>query len=469
MLKVSNIMIELSLPRYVKINDFMKVNLHKDYLINYGVPLNKVKDLMSLEEIKSLRKINDNYLKDKSEIHEKLIINYLDKSKNKKKLKDELFENTFYQYNFEYWNITNLARKYNISGEEVLDKLIKSDPFNMGFMSYEPDKEINIKKLFKERKKEYPNSEYFYCDYINGIGIKNNFPLDINQSQFKLSMRRYNDRNNYNGYDKVLSLIEEKINNKPQNFIRYECPEPNESKNQKLKEIDNNIIKKNNNIIKKIQLNPVYRKGFMENLESEMIENIYDLEEIRKEHFDFNEIDLSNYFDLIPNIEYSTESLKHDLDTRLKNSPYYYVPKSGLDLGEISMVNLLLYSKSNINRESLPYLLEYIRINEKDQYRVQLDNYYIEQNFNGLGKNYHIEFKDVDLKQQKFVETSWDKYLACKYLLRFGEEVEPSRLNLHNYNIINNYETECCLFHNRTISTIDNYQNNIKNYFKKLE
>jgi len=55
-------------------------------------------------------------------------------NKNEEIIKKEIYENTFFDRCFEVWNITNLARKYQITGKEVFISFVKNNqPFGMGY------------------------------------------------------------------------------------------------------------------------------------------------------------------------------------------------------------------------------------------------------------------------------------------------------------------------------------------------
>lgn len=138
---------------------------------------------------------------------------------NEEIIKKTILENTYYGRGCEEWDITNLAIKYNISGKDVFIALVSNSlPYGIGQLSYKKDKnsldELNKEWDRREIKAKEENYNYVYFDWHNGIGIKNKFPIDMHhpECQFILNMRRFNDRNRDSGYNKILDLLNQRIN-----------------------------------------------------------------------------------------------------------------------------------------------------------------------------------------------------------------------------------------------------------------
>lgn len=126
---------------------------------------------------------------------------------NRDKILSDIRENTFYSCTYEQWNITNLVRKHKLSSIDIFRALVDSVPFAMGIFDHEKTlmNENEIKKEFNKRA----DCGYSSFDYWNGIGLKCSFPTDVydDNTPFELNMRRYNDRNEYKGYEKIINLL----------------------------------------------------------------------------------------------------------------------------------------------------------------------------------------------------------------------------------------------------------------------
>ena len=192
----------------------------------YSLPENSfVGDTIDINKFSELK--NDKIFLNDDEIQrtEHLLNTYLSKLNTEQQLytKQELYDLTSFKYQHDtLWNITNLVRKYNITGKDVFISLGKNaTPFGAGLLAHD-DKDIylNLSKEFDKRLLSSTN--YVYVDWFNGCAYKNQFPIDINNDNtpFMLNMRRYNDRNYDTGFEKFMNLVVSKINT-PINYKRY--------------------------------------------------------------------------------------------------------------------------------------------------------------------------------------------------------------------------------------------------------
>lgn len=146
----------------------------------------KFEDLKKLQLNKSIKSLIELYENDYY-LHKKVLL-------TSDKLKKELHDNTWFEQNFEYWNITNFVRKFNIDGKTLFLTMVKDT------------KEYH--DLWEE-KTTYGETKYF--DYCGSYGLKNDYPLNIYKSQTKLNLRRYVDRSGMKGYYNLIKLFENKI------------------------------------------------------------------------------------------------------------------------------------------------------------------------------------------------------------------------------------------------------------------
>lgn len=426
MCKINNLK-KFRVPKFVKY-DFM---LHKyensDFSLKYfGVEENIYQDIIDFDIIKDNHK-NLNY-SDAFVIHKYLINKYFEENEYNIDFKSLIFNNIFFENNFEYLNVTNICRKYNISGFDVFYKLISR---------YNISKEKAMEDFTEDSNKTFDNN-YVHFDYYNNIGIKNSFPKDeiINTKNFKLNMRRYNDRENYQGYNLILELFcdkikENKINDKYTDIIKLHLDKKDDlniNKNycneKKINEI-NKIIKLEGNI-EDINKHYNWRARVYD---EKMDISKYELEEIynKKIKNNLKELDITNYFDFVKG---------------------KFIPKYNLhnELRNISMINILLFSKTRINTESLLDLLEFVRIKYVKSYdeTIILDNYKVSHMFVSSPKYSSIEFVDFDEidSEYKFPKSIYDKHKVIKFIKTIFYEFRPETINYHNYNVIYNHYQE---------------------------
>lgn len=168
----------------------------KNYQLNIKEESNL--DTIKFEDLKKLQlnesvKFTINFYENNYYLHKKVLLTSSDK------LKLELYENTWFEQNFENWNITNFVRKFNIDGRTLFLTMVED------IKEYQD--------LWDE--KEF-NGESKYFDYCGSYGLKNHYPQNIYKSQTKLNLRRYVDRSGITGYYNLIKLFENKIKS-PQN------------------------------------------------------------------------------------------------------------------------------------------------------------------------------------------------------------------------------------------------------------
>lgn len=135
-------------------------------------------------------------------------INKIKDEKKKIKIRDDIINETIFHGSSD-WVITDITEKYNVSGFEVCCALILgSKPFQMGVFSHDEkfNKEV-LKEIFDSRIEKDCDKVYF--DYINGVGVKNGFPIKSGV-HFSLNMKKYNERNGWTGYEKIIALLASK-------------------------------------------------------------------------------------------------------------------------------------------------------------------------------------------------------------------------------------------------------------------
>jgi hypothetical protein len=447
MLFKTKIIINNILPKYIVFNNYLKYKLEYslDNINKYGIFYLYYKNVMTIEEINKIKNRNqdllnhDSYIGKQSLDNALLVDNYYKKKYsnngnynvndvNNDPFKKEIFDLTFYHSKFEYWNITNLCRKYNINGKEVFKALC-----------YNYD--TNIYDDFDERANL--ETDYAYFDYYKNQGIKNAFPIDIYKSQFNLNMRRYNDRNFYDGYEKILTLFEEKI--KCGIKYNYKHTEEDtkdnegylESKQKYIKEYDIHSVENINNKIldegeNKLELDGSnWRKRMLKSDYSKypmLKPEQYDMEVFYKTDIEplLKQIDFSLYFD------YSDDKLIPNLRRN--------------DLINVSIINLLLFSKTRINYESLIHILDFVRIKyHKDENNsLQIDNYIITHALTHIPKYSNVKFVEFDEldTEIKFAKSNIDKYNIAKYFRTLAHEFPPTVINHHNFYMLYKFEKE---------------------------
>ena len=188
-LKTQNIGIITKVDKIININDYI--------------------DLLKNTKVSNYEVLNNSNVK----FHNYLIENGLTYVKNtfgdeySEIIKNELLTLTFYNHSLEEWNITNLARKYSLTGYDIFVAFVS--PLNK---SNDNDR-LNLLKNDFEKILSESNDSYAYFDYYNNkYRVKNKFPSNIYDDNypFLLNMRRYEDGIQPLGYHKIFTLV---INN----------------------------------------------------------------------------------------------------------------------------------------------------------------------------------------------------------------------------------------------------------------
>jgi hypothetical protein len=137
-------------------------------------------------------------------------------------LRSDILDFTHYmQYNLELWDITQLCIKYNITPIDIFVALVAdASPFGMGVFTFPKTGKHGLAKRahtdFKEKLNSPSGRNWFgnndiYIDYWNGIGVKTAFPKDIQLSPMQVNIQRYNERNDYQGYNRIIKLFASRL------------------------------------------------------------------------------------------------------------------------------------------------------------------------------------------------------------------------------------------------------------------
>jgi len=357
----------------------------------------------------------------------------------------DIYENTYYEEEFEYWNITDLVRKYSLSSFDVFYAMIENAlPCNSGIFSFN-DKQMNIdtiKTTFYARIKS-STADNVYFDWWNGIGIKCHYPVDVNRTPFKLNMRRFNDRNNNTGYCSIIKLLFGSLSNKKDAVVQIpqllaaDAPAPASEahvapKSQATMLLDfsrffpSPIKSENDRIVDDIKhelsLKPEYDESTM--LFESAMEHRYYLSHRNNEW----EYQMKPYYEkyIKPELEYCNITKFFGVDLSPKNGKFE----------KLSIVNMLIFGQSAVPFITFCSILELIRYQAKDN-EFQLDNYVIKEHpcaeHATVTKKYKIEWRDDNINDLKFVETASNKLTIVKKLIKLMNEVESDKLNWINY------------------------------------
>jgi hypothetical protein len=209
----------VSRPSHIVFNKCIKVEFpeHIEEIKGFFTFDNKyVTPVMEYEDLKKLaadHKKQDitkemEYYTKKADDHYYLIDLATQNKPNRDEILKDIREKTFYSCTYEQWDITELVRAHKLTSFDVFRVLVDSVPFGMGFFSHQKNfmTDDKIREAFDSHAS---GNGYSYFDYWNGIGLKCHFPIDVNNNStpFSLNMRRYNDRNGYTGYQKIINLL----------------------------------------------------------------------------------------------------------------------------------------------------------------------------------------------------------------------------------------------------------------------
>jgi hypothetical protein len=123
----------------------------------------------------------------------------------------------YYQYNLEDWDITQLCLKYDVAPVDIFVALVAdASPFGMGAFAFPATRNHGLAdkaradftdRIIQDSMRFLFPESYIHYDYWNGIGVKTSFPKDINKNSMRVNIRRYNDRNDDQGYYRIIKLF----------------------------------------------------------------------------------------------------------------------------------------------------------------------------------------------------------------------------------------------------------------------
>lgn len=406
-----------SLSLMNNINDTeLKNNLH-------AIRIEDLKKLQLNKNIKSyIKSYENNY-----QLHKKII------SQSSDKLKSDIYKYTSFETNFEYWNITNLARKYNIDGRELFLTMTE-----------------NTKKYQDNWNDNNIDEEYKYFGYCENYGLKNQYPVNIYKSQTKLNLRRYVDRSGINGYYKLINLFETKnqlysLQNTDETIDENIDENTNENENKPI----NKMIYNSNSNVAKIQIPSMNLDNMKidysnQNLNNLSHENpIYPLDiNLNDQYNEFNKylsegkknkiFDLDRYFTYVLRKKYYFKENDKLDESDLEN--YILTPLMNIELENISIVNCIIFGESNIRYSDVEKLLSLIRFGN-NLYSYTLDNFTISHY-----SNHYLTINSDDLKINSLNFCEYSDMLECaKWLIQIMNQINPAQINHHNYHIIVSY------------------------------
>jgi hypothetical protein len=241
-------------------------------------------------------------------------------------------------------------------------------------------------------------------------------------------MRRFNDRNSNTGYLKIIDLI---AKHNSTTFVEYNSPDEVDPTFNPV--VDDKYIEFVNGKVDKVidKNNYLYRSIITE--KRQMMYNHRNEYENRDKLWPYM---MNQYYQ-----KYVSTKLCHcdltaafclrggTLDDEFER--LIFEPNHKLPVSEFSMVNMLIYGKTNVNFDSLSTLLSYVRIKTEDM-SIQLDNYVIVQHMYS-SKRYDIKWNQDNIKELQFALNDRDKLDVAKYLIQLMNEVDPTLLNFNNY------------------------------------
>lgn len=510
---------QFSYPKYVYVNDYIKYIIPsitsqtinpatKSYLTKYfSFPTNEMKETMNEEAIIELQEKTKHIYdyrpftqKQHSKTQIELIDQYLQEhAKYPDRLRYDISNYTYFEWNFTLWNITNICRKYDITGDHIFvsllrDRSYKSRIINYLTLGFDVHYNVLFHHIYEKRMKEIEYSytkenkyidlylknhkEYITFDTIYKVPIKNKFPYDIynDKTPFVLNMIEYNKINN-EGFERVLSCIESFYDNDMYNDTNYKHTcynkydpfktienSENKEKNEKNENTENNEIneinkqlfepKTFNHLIKDVS-NKDKQQHFMnhrkdgwtlyklksenKSLWSYMMKPIYDLyirDKYNPNYKAYN-LNLENYF-----------TLRRDMSVPFKEeskniNDYDLEIAYNVRINKLFISNILMFGDKRITREHLELLLSFIRMKEDYQNDiVYLDNYEIDlKTRQNDERHYFITYKTEKnhLDKLEFCKTTYEKMRAAKHLILLMNEIPPELLNHHNYEMIYQY------------------------------
>ena len=425
----------------------------------------------------------------------KLIEEYWKNDRDKEKIiKKEILDLTHYNQHYD-WNITNLVRKYDLSGLDVFLAMIAGtipDFTTLGVLQYQ-HKNITRDALTDEWNKEMnrdPESFYVYFDWLNGIGVKNHFPIDIHKVPFTLDMRRFNDRNYNIGYERIFNLLshtideiacgnkhlkpydhvhpEDKTNYSTDNFDDFETPStdridmsfsrivksdgsfPSAKKYYNRKE-DYNISKEGDTWLDTLFPHDLEAKNNIGKAQTSFVEDLETYKLFVMERIEKGIFDLENYF------------FMQKLHNKINMHEYYYPDKSNDDMNkdpnyyslnsfrntrlhDLSIVNCLMFGKTNIRYSDVDKLLTLVRYDDERNNgfynKIFIDNYVLDYRFrwdNNTNLFLTVNLDNNTIDTLPFHSDCGTKLKIAKEILQVMNEADLELLNKHNYDTVCEY------------------------------
>jgi hypothetical protein len=406
----------LVFDNFIKVKTNFKIPPNEFIFDTNLINLNKSENSIRLDDLKKLKlnqSINSliNYHTDKYSIHHKVL------SKISQELKSEIYTNTYFSEGFEKWIITNFVRKYVITGKELFLAMTKN---NETYQNIWNEKMINAQE------------ESIYFDYCNGFGLKNTYPVDIYKTTTELNLRRYVDRNGFQGYNKLIELFEEKIKSQPINLI------PLNGDTNLTTDLANDITvddNSSNTIIPSMDL-----KGKEINYYNHNDKKIYILD--TDKYVEFSEFinkgienkifNLDKYFNYALKPQYNYEPDCQLDRNNLDN--YVLTPHINTRLENISIANCIIFGESNIRYSDVEKLLSLIRFSSS-YYTRTIDNFTIVYD---LEQNIEPNVYDDKINQMEFCKYA-DMLECAKWLIQIMNQINPNQINHHNYHTIVRY------------------------------
>ena len=447
--------VALSTPRYVVFNNYLKLfvpELNEETLDSITFKSNEVNETMKFETLETLgKKYGRNldlkfYQRHFDDVNSLMNYSFEQNLNNggnvdPKLIKQDIYENSYF-VSSDRWNVTNLIRKYKLSSFDVFHSLVStSTPFNAGIHSHDVSK-MNYDEMKRDFYRD-TTSGYRFFDYWNGIGIKSSFPIDVNNNvtPFELNMRRYNDRNSGLGFYKIINLLSNNVDKRTDDFVKY-IPT--------IKYVDE--YKHGETIIDAAfpDIASLFKKDEMINkYVSEVTSSFFDNQMAKKKiqsywshRFCFDgeckwDYQVTPFYEQY--VKHNEKSLSDTFE--LKSSDFSEMQlcyNHKIPIGKMSMVNMLMFGRTNVTFNFLERLLSFVRYTE-DSSTFQLDNYVLDRTnyYNSNGdRRYDVIWKEDNINNLKFAQTDYEKLYVAKNMIQLMNEVDPSVLNYHNYVMI---------------------------------
>lgn len=368
---------------------------------------------------------------------------------------NDLRDYTHFENAFEDWNITHIVRKYKLDSVAVFDALITdAKPFNMGIHAYDVSKVSKFTEEFKASiiHQASIGEKTKYVDYWYGIGIKSHFPVNVydDETPFKLSIRRLNERNNGLGFERIINMLNNTFETRITDYVIPEKDQvpillertPTHTYDEECDIRANDAIKPN----KPSETNKsctLYiwkycieqkRQGYFNHRTYSHPDKPATWDYMMREFYNkyVSGLDNKNMFLSIAHLFQFSENT---ISGKCYSSTMTLDPNS---ITCCSIVNMIIYGKVNINWDILERILPLIRVKfvaSGNLHTEQLDNYLITNiSYPGLkGPVYTIDWCDDNVLELENPKTDYEKLITAKALIRLMNEVPPELLNFNNY------------------------------------